>query len=180
MADVTGGHNGIETRMGVAYTDGVVNQGMSLERFVDITSANAAKILGLYPQKGAIAAGSDADITIIDPSIDKRLELSDLHLEDYSIWEGWPVSGWPVTTLLRGKLMVEDGRLLGSAGDGRWVARKVAEEYTNGPALLTRPTSDQDIREKKTWEYSQYPSRLPSVRARPSTNLTLRWTPAPQ
>ena len=80
------------------------------KRFVDITSANAAKIFGLYPQKGAIAAGSDADVTIIDPSINKRLELSDLHLEDYSIWEGWPVSGWPVTTLLRGKLMVEDGR----------------------------------------------------------------------
>ena len=101
--------------MGVAYTDGVVKQGMSLQRFVDITSANAAKIFGLYPRKGAIAAGSDADITIIDPSVDKRLELSDLHLEDYSIWVGWHVQGWPVTTLLRGKVMVEDGRLLGSA-----------------------------------------------------------------
>ena len=134
VADVTGGHNGIETRMGVAYTDGVVKQGMSLERFVDITAANAAKIFGLYPRKGAIAAGSDADVTIIDPTFNKRLELTDLHLEDYSIWEGWPVSGWPVTTLLRGKLMVENGRLLGSASDGQWVARKVAEEYTNGPA----------------------------------------------
>ena len=134
VADCTGGHNGIETRMGVAYTDGVAKQGMSLERFVDITSANAAKIFGLYPRKGAIAAGSDADITIIDPSVDKRLELSDLHLEDYSIWVGWHVEGWPVTTLLRGKVMVENGRLLGSASDGRWIPRKIAEEYTQGPA----------------------------------------------
>ena len=86
VADVTGGHNGIETRVGIAYTEGVVRRGMSLERFVDITSTNAAKIFGLYPQKGAIAAGSDADITIIDPSIKGPLALDDLHLEDYSIW----------------------------------------------------------------------------------------------
>ena len=67
VADVTGGHNGIETRMGIAYSVGVVDLGMSLERFVDITSANAAKIFGMYPKKGAIAPGSDADICVLDP-----------------------------------------------------------------------------------------------------------------
>lgn len=133
VADVTGGHNGIETRMGIAYSEGVVKRGMSLQRFVDITSANAARIFGLYPRKGVIAAGSDADIAIIDPSIHKRLTLDDLHLEDYSIWEGWEVHGWPVTTILRGKIMVEDGKLLGAAGYGQLVPRRVQGEVVAGP-----------------------------------------------
>ena len=133
VADATGGHNGIETRVGIAYTEGVVNRGMSLERFVDITSANAARIFGLYPRKGAIAAGSDADITIIDPSINRPLTLDDLHLEDYSIWEGWHIRGWPVTTLLRGKVMVEEGRLLGSPSDGKLLPRSVDPEITKRP-----------------------------------------------
>lgn len=132
-ADVTGGHNGIETRVGIAYSVGVVDLGMSLERMVDITSANAAKIFGMYPRKGAIAAGSDADITIIDPSIDRPLTLDDLHLEDYSIWEGWPVHGWPTTTVLRGKVMVEYGKLLGSAGDGNLLSRRI------DPAVVRHP-----------------------------------------
>ena len=133
VADATGGHNGIETRVGIAYTEGVVNRGMSLERFVDITSANAARIFGLYPRKGALAAGSDADITIIDPSISRPLSLDDLHLEDYSIWEGWHIQGWPVTTLLRGKVMVEEGRLFGSPSDGRLLPRSVDPEITKRP-----------------------------------------------
>lgn len=133
VADVTGGHNGIETRMGIAYTEGVVKRGMSLQRFVDITSANAAKIFGMYPRKGAIAAGSDADITIIDTAIDEPLSLNDLHLEDYSIWEGWRIRGWPVTTLLRGKVMVEDRILLGSPQDGNLLSRKIAPEITQKP-----------------------------------------------
>ena len=133
VADATGGHNGIETRVGIAYTEGVVNRGMSLERFVDITSANAARIFGLYPRKGAIAAGSDGDITIIDPSISRPLSLDDLHLEDYSIWEGWQIRGWPVTTLLRGKVMVEEGRLVGSPSDGRLLPRSVDPEVTKRP-----------------------------------------------
>ena len=133
VADVTGGHNGIETRVGIAYTEGVVQQGMSLERFVDITSANAAKIFGLYPRKGAIAAGSDSDVTIIDPSMRKKLSLDDLHLEDYSVWEGWDIHGWPVTTLLRGKVMVEDGKLLGSANDGQLIPRTISSDVVTRP-----------------------------------------------
>ncbi len=133
VADVTGGHNGIETRMGVAFTEGVAKRGMSLERFVDITSTNAARIFGMYPQKGAIAAGSDADIAIIDPSIHRPLTMDDLHLPDYSIWEGWEANGWPVTTILRGKVMVENGKLLGTPADGRLLSRKVS------PEVVTRP-----------------------------------------
>ena len=133
VADVTGGHNGIETRVGVAFGEGVERRGMSLHRFVDITSANAAKIFGLYPRKGALAAGSDADITVIDPSIRRPLTSDDLHLEDYSIWEGWEAQGWPVTTVLRGKVMVEDRKLLASAGYGQLIARTIATEVTKRP-----------------------------------------------
>ena len=133
VADVTGGHNGIETRMGVAYGEGVERRGMSLERFVDITSTNAAKIFGMYPKKGALAAGSDADIAIIDPSFQRPLSLDDLHLEDYSIWEGWEAKGWPITTVLRGKVMVEDRKLLASAGYGQHLSRKIATEITQRP-----------------------------------------------
>ena len=133
VADVTGGHNGIETRMGIAYTVGVAELGMSLERYVDITSANAAKIFGMYPQKGAIAPGSDADVCILDPTFDRPLTLDDLHLEDYSIWEGWHVRAWPRTVILRGKVVIDDRRLTGSPSDGRLLKRSVSSEITRKP-----------------------------------------------
>ena len=131
---VCGGHNGIETRMPVVYTKFVSTNRMSIERFVDITSTNAAKILGLYPQKGAIAAGSDADITIFDPNLNKTIRLENLHADsDYSIWDGFECHGYPVTTILRGKVIVEDGKLLGEPTDGQWLSRKLA------PQVLSRP-----------------------------------------
>ena len=134
VLDVTGGHSGIETRMGIAYSEGVSKRGMSLQRFVDVTSANAAHIMGLYPRKGAIAPGSDADIVLIDPGIRKRLTMADLHIGDYSIWENFEIQGWPVTTILRGKVMVEGGALLGSLGDGRFLLRKVDQVVLSRPA----------------------------------------------
>src|SRR5262249_39345251 len=78
---VCGGHNGIETRMPVAFTKFVAERRMPLTRFVDITSANAARILGLYPQKGAIQPGSDADLVLIDPAVRKTIALADLHAD---------------------------------------------------------------------------------------------------
>ena len=107
--------------------------GTALERFVQVTSSNAAKILGLYPKKGAIAAGSDADLVLIDPAVRKTLTRDDFHVTDYSPWEGWSVSGWPVTTLLRGKVIVDHGTLVGTAGDGRQLTRKI------DPVMLRRP-----------------------------------------
>ena len=107
---------------------------MSIERFVDITSTNAARILGLYPRKGAIATGSDADFTIFDPNLKKPLTLDDLHADsDYSIWEGFECSGYPVATILRGKVILQDGKLLGDPTDGQWLSRRVA------PQVLVRP-----------------------------------------
>ena len=130
---MTGGHNGVETRMGITYTEGVVNRGMPLQQYVDITSANAARLLGLYPRKGAIAPGSDADIVFIDPALHKTLSMADLHISDYSIWEGWEIRGWPVWTMLRGQVMVEDGQLRGDLGTGQLIPRRI------DPTVLTRP-----------------------------------------
>jgi dihydropyrimidinase len=134
VRDVTGGHNGAETRVGVTYSEGVSRLGMSLERFVDVTSTNAAKIMGLYPRKGAIAPGSDADIVLIDPAIQRPLTMADFHISDYSIWEGWPAAGWPVMTIMRGKVVVENGQLNASLSDGKFLTRKVNPEVTNRAA----------------------------------------------
>ena len=125
LENVTGGNLGAEARVGIVWSEGVQKRGMSLERFVDVTSANAAKILGMYPKKGALAPGSDADIVLVDPAIRKTLAKSDFHVSDYSPWEGWNIQGWPVTTILRGKVVVADGKLYGSTSDGRLISRKI-------------------------------------------------------
>jgi dihydropyrimidinase len=134
ISDVTGGHNGAETRVGITYSEGVSRRGMSLQRFVDVTSANAARIMGLYPRKGVIAPGSDADIVLIDPGIKKRLTMQDFHISDYSIWDGFEVEGWPVMTILRGRVAVENGQLRIPLGTGQFLRRKVDSEVTNRPA----------------------------------------------
>ena len=128
-----GGHNGIETRMPVTYTKLVATGRIGLERFAAITSTNAAKILGMYPQKGAIAVGSDADIVVFDPNLKKTITVNDLHAEsDYSIWDGFECEGYPIMTILRGKTIVRDNQLLGSSSDGRWLSRRVA------PGVITQ------------------------------------------
>jgi dihydropyrimidinase len=133
IEDVTGGNVGAEARLGIAYTEGVVKRGMSLERFAAVTATNAARIFGLYPRKGVIAPGSDADLALIDPSIRKTLGRDDFHVADYSPWEGWAVAGWPVTTVLRGRVIADRGRLAADRPGGRLVARKI------DPAVLQRP-----------------------------------------
>jgi dihydropyrimidinase len=133
--DVTGGNLGAEARIGIIYTEGVVKRGMTLQRFADVTATNAARILGLYPRKGVIAPGSDADICLIDPSIKRKLLREDFHVSDYSPWEGWEVRGWPVMTIRRGKAIVANGRLTGARGEGKLIPRKI------DPAILKRPAS---------------------------------------
>jgi dihydropyrimidinase len=132
---VCGGHNGIETRMPVAYTKFVAERKVSLQRFVDITSANAARILGMYPQKGAIQPGSDADIVLLDPT-KKIITLGDLHADsDYSIWDGFQAAASPVMTILRGKVIVENGKLVGRSTDGKWLKRRVSSEVISRPSV---------------------------------------------
>mgnify|MGYP001210922365 FL=1 len=133
--DTTGGNAGVEPRLGVMYQEMVTERGYSLEQFVDLCSSNAAKIMGLYPRKGAIAVGSDADIAVLDPTIKRKVRLEDLHESDYSPWEGHEISAWPVMTILRGKIMVEDGEFLGHPADGTYLKRAIPKSIRMGPEL---------------------------------------------
>ncbi len=133
--DTTGGNSGVEPRLAVMYTQMVVKRGYTLPEYVDMVSTNAAKIMGLYPRKGAIAAGSDADITILDPDRRGQVRAADLHQTDYTPWEGHDIYAWPVLTMLRGTIKVENGRYLGKAGDGRHLSRKIPDAILKGPML---------------------------------------------
>src|SRR5881296_3407647 len=135
VADATGGHVGVETRVPIIYTEGVSKRGMSLERFVAVTSTNAAKVLGLYPRKGTLAPGSDADVVVFDPAVRRTLRAADLHGSDYSAWDGWEVHGWPAVVVLRGKVAVDNGKLSAAAGDGRRVPGKLAAAIQDGSAV---------------------------------------------
>jgi dihydropyrimidinase len=101
-----------------------------------VFSTNPAKLMGLYPRKGAIALGSDADLAVWDPDAERTIELDDLHHDsDYSPWEGWEVRGWPVATVLRGKVVVENGELLGAPDGGQWLPRRLDPAVAEGPAV---------------------------------------------
>ena len=126
--DVTGGNTGVEPRLAVMYTQMVEQRGWSLEKFVELTSSNAARIMGMYPQKGAIAIGADADITVLDPSARRTVRKEDLHESDYTPWEGHEVAVWPRTTILRGKVMVDNGEFFGEPTDGKYLKRYVADD----------------------------------------------------
>lgn len=133
--DTTGGNSAVEPRLGVMYAEMVDKRGYSLERYVDLVSTNAAKIMGLYPRKGALAPGSDADIAVLAPGEKRRVRLEDLHETDYSPWEGHEISAWPVMTVLRGKIVVEDGAFNGDETDGRYLKRRIPADILSGPAL---------------------------------------------
>jgi dihydropyrimidinase len=133
--DLTGGNSGVEPRLAVIYTEMVGRRGCSLRQFVDFTSTNAAKIMGLYPRKGAIAAGSDADITVLDPALKTIVRNETLHESDYTPWEGHEVDAWPSMTVLRGKVVVEDGRFLGELTDGQYLLRKITDEVRTAGSL---------------------------------------------
>ncbi|MDE2005802.1 MAG: amidohydrolase family protein [Rhodospirillales bacterium] len=133
--DTTGGNAGVEPRVALMYTEMVGNRGYSLNRFVDLVSSNAARIMGLYPRKGALVAGADADICVLDPADKRVIRAADLHEADYSPWEGRRMEAWPCLTMLRGKVVVEGGKFLGSLNDGRWQKRKIPAEILAGPML---------------------------------------------
>jgi dihydropyrimidinase len=118
------GAPGIEERIPLMYSEGVAKKRISLRRFVDLCCANPARLFGLYPQKGVIAPGSDADLVIIDP--DKRVTLDRRMLHshvDYSAYEGTEVQGWPVCTISRGEVIARNGEFTGRPGRGKFLRR---------------------------------------------------------
>jgi len=106
-----------------------------LSDFVGLVSAIAAKIMGLYPRKGALAVGSDADIVLLDPRRRKIVRAAELHEADYSPWEGRDLAAWPSLVILRGKIVVKGGIFSGDLKDGQFLPRKVPEEIRAQPAV---------------------------------------------
>jgi dihydropyrimidinase len=121
---IPNGGPGVEHRMSLVYNGGVVGGKVSLNRFVELTSTSAAKLFGLFPRKGTIAVGSDADIVIFDPNAEMTLSVKTHHMNvDYSAYEGMKVRGVTRTVLSRGKVVIEDGKYIGKPGDGQFLRR---------------------------------------------------------
>jgi dihydropyrimidinase len=121
---VPNGIPGVETRLPILFSEGVVKGRISLNQFVALSATNHAKMYGLHPRKGTVAVGADADIAIWDP--DKRVTISQTllhHGSDYTPYEGMEVTGWPVTTMVRGQVISRDGALVAGQCIGEHVAR---------------------------------------------------------
>jgi len=124
FSKIPNGAPGVENRMALIYNGGVVENRISLNRFVELTSTAAAKMFGLFPKKGTIAVGSDADIVIFDPEKEHTFGLETEHMNvDYSSYEGWKVKGKVETVIQRGRVVIENGEHKGKAGDGQFLKR---------------------------------------------------------
>jgi len=101
-----------------------VERGFSLNKFVELTSTASAKMFGMFPKKGTIAVGSDADIVIFDPDKERTISAKTHHMNcDYSLFEGTRIKGYPETVLSRGKVIVEANQYKGRPGDGKFLKR---------------------------------------------------------
>jgi dihydropyrimidinase len=123
------GMPGVETRLPVVYTEGVLKGRISLNRMVDVLSTSQAKLFGLYPRKGALLPGSDADIAIVDPEAERVITAAALHgATDWTPFEGLRARGFATATILRGKVIVENGALAASRGSGKFLQRQAWAE----------------------------------------------------
>ena len=123
--EVPPGLPGIELRLPLLFSEGVMKGRMDLNRFVAVTATNPARLYGLYPKKGTLSVGADADITIWDPDRKVTVRHADLHDNvDYTPYEGMPLQGWPVMTLLRGAVVWNDGVLSDAPPRGDFIPRK--------------------------------------------------------
>jgi len=124
FSKIPNGAPGVENRMELMFSEGVVRDRISLNKFVEVTSTAPAKIFGLFPKKGTIAVGADADIVIFDPNVEHTLSAATHHMNcDYSAYEGWQVKGKCRTTILRGTVAVDQGKALIGKGFGKYIPR---------------------------------------------------------
>ena len=133
FTDIPNGVPGLATRLPILFSEGVAKGRISAEQFVRLAAANPARLFGLYPRKGAIAPGADADLVLWDPNA--RVTITNALLQqaiDYTPYEGMTVTGWPVATLRRGEVVMRDGRVQAEPGSGRYLPR--------GPYDLINPT----------------------------------------
>jgi dihydropyrimidinase len=122
IADKRAGMNLLQAYRPVLFSEGVVKGRITLEQFIEASSTNPAKLFGIYPRKGTIRVGSDADIVIWDPTLKRQVRDADeLSNARYTIFNGWEVTGWPVATIRRGEVVYENGKIVARAGSGRFV-----------------------------------------------------------
>ena len=130
FSKIPNGHPAIEHRVELLWSEGVAKGRISASKFVEVLSTNPAKIFGLYPRKGSIAAGFDADIVILDPAAQHQLSASTHHMNaDYSGYEGWPVQGKIETVLLRGQVAIDQGQVHIPKGYGQYLKRSKARPF---------------------------------------------------
>ena len=124
---VPNGIPGVETRLPILWSKGVAEGRITANEFVALTSTNHAKMYGLYPDKGSIAVGFDADLVLWDDKRKETIRQELMHQgADYTPYEGLAVTGWPVMTILRGKVVAEEGRILAEPGDGVFLRRGIS------------------------------------------------------
>jgi dihydropyrimidinase len=118
------GFGGAATLLPILLSEGVHKSRISLERVAEVTSYNVANIFNLYPRKGTIMVGSDADLAIVDLDLEKTVtpEIAQ-SWGDFSVYDGWKLKGWPVMTLVRGKVVMRDGKVVGPKGYGQYIKR---------------------------------------------------------
>jgi dihydropyrimidinase len=126
--NIPGGLPGIESRLALIHQFGVRAGRLSLNRWVQVCCTNPARLFGLYPRKGSLEPGADADLVLFDPDKKTTLTKSILHEQvDYTPYEGFELCGYPVMTILRGRVIVENGEFCGAPGDGRYLTRRLGE-----------------------------------------------------
>ena len=120
LTSVRAGVADLDVLMPMLYSEGVAKRRITVNRFVALTSTNAAKLCGLFPRKGTIAPGADADLVVWDPELTKPVRAAEFaSSSDFSPYEGWVVTGWPVVTISRGAVVFEDGQVTDERGRGR-------------------------------------------------------------
>ncbi|MFW6145503.1 MAG: dihydroorotase, partial [bacterium] len=118
------GFPGIAMLLPILLSEGVNKGRITLEKVAEVASCNAAKIFGLYPKKGTIRVGSDADLVVVDLDLEQTVTTALLQsASDFSIYEGWNMKGWPIMTMLRGEVIMKDGKVLNKEGYGEYLKR---------------------------------------------------------
>ena len=144
--DTTGGNSGVEPRLGVMYTETVVRRGYSLSALCRSGFQQCRKDHGALSAQRRGRPGSDADITILDPTRRGKVTAAELHETDYTPWEGHDIFAWPVTTMLRGKVMVENGQYLGKPGRRPLSQAQDRRKYSQRTRAMTTAVAPDTIR----------------------------------
>jgi dihydropyrimidinase len=125
FAEIPGGVSNVQTSIGMLYAEGVQAGRIPITTFVAVTATNPAKLFGLWPRKGCLAVGSDADLVVLDPGRPFRVTASAMESRsDFDPYEGYEARGWPVITISRGEVIMRDGQVLGKPGRGRLLSRE--------------------------------------------------------